>query len=457
MNRSSYLQAFGVGLVLVAGIATLLADVDSSPSCSSTAVRPWAVDEYAERVAAGPPEPWPTLRPGAVPPPTVTRTEDSITVGWPGENRESQVDWRNYERVAADASMRAALPQVPGATLELLFWRVGNGPWLDPREGTPAAPQPTWAMDRDSEGEVSFILLARGTERRFHGASLFDRKTRVSLSTGSSWGLTGKDEHEMRIGVDTHAQHRASFLLEVPITYGAPVIKELALSGRSVTTFGASAAATFLARASGGIRSTGSRLGSGGQELILRWSPSTGPAKDEKSGWVALAFSPVGLAAKFEATIPGSGTWSSLHGGSQLPVLQAVPASTEAITLRYLPHAARVQFSLPLPSSQPAMDDLLQVRPKRARYDGEYSLGRVISQTLQVDPGSVSELRLRELHYPITVDDDTIAELIDRIRAETGAAETFLDPDEFVFRSTSWSSLERLRRWGSALLDKLRP
>ncbi|MFT6109840.1 MAG: hypothetical protein ACJA2W_002763 [Planctomycetota bacterium] len=384
---------------------------------------------------------------------TVTKTVGSISVQWPTNHSDENIDWSYYERVEVGPSMEARLPHLPGATVKLLYWRVGAGLWLSPVDGLPVDPQPIWTFERDApDASAGFVLEAKGDALRFHGATLFDRKTKVALSRSSSYGFTSKGSEELRIDHSCQVMHRADLLLELPLTYGQPEIKELELVDGETLTFGVHAKAQFVARGAGRIRSHGSTHGGlTGRVVNIKWDPSAGSSD---AGWAAIAFSPQGLASKFQARVTGESTWRSLFGGNQVPLLQGVPPSAESVELRYLPHAARLQFSLPPAASLPAVKDLLQVNLGDVKFDAPHELQSALADYLQVDPSSAGKLDLEKLTYPLMLKNATPQDLMNLIRKRATPL-AYVDTDQFIFRTTHDSVAQRFKSWVSALASRL--
>ena len=435
--------ALALGAAVVAFMFAALGRSESE-ACSPTAIRPWAADAFDARVAPGAAKPWPTLSGSApYPPSSATKSAGSISVMQRLGSSSGNIGWEFFERTEVGPSMGTSLPHAPTSAVELLYWRLGAGPWLSPADGLPVDPQPSWSTERAAAREVSFILKASGDAFRFHGASLFDRTTKVKLSSSSSWGSTGGQEGEIRINISAGLKHIAHLLLEVPITYGVPEVKELALAAGETLRFGSHAEAHFLARGPGVIRESGTTATSRGGEDFFRFDH---PGASGEFGWAVLRFYPRGLAAKFQALVPGGARWTALHGGSQFPQLERIPAAVETIKLRYLPHAARLQFSLPLPSTVPLAKDLLDIELGDVTIKDQWDVESVLTQTLQLHPQSVSELQLESLSFPITLGDATPRDFLHLIRDLLDPRARISTP-EYRLRVQRTSGFQRFQDW----------
>ncbi len=423
------------------GIAIVATRGSTGEQCSSTTVRPWAEAAFDERMAPVAPRAWPLLTSPPRSPLSVTKKAGSITVTKPAESPSKSVSWQHYERVEVGPSMETRLPHAPGITIKLLYWRVEAGPWLSPADGLPVDPQPSWRIERNPSNGVSFIVEFSDDAVRFHGVSLFDRKTKVPLSSSSSWALTGLGKNEQWIKATTGVRHRADLLLELPVTYGPAAIKDLSLTEGAALTFGNHAEAQFVARASGWIQSENWTRGPTEDKFNLEWVDRTKP---DGKGWAAIIFSPMGLAAKFQARAKGSSAWGTLNGTSRVATLGMIPDSASTIELRHLPNAARLQFSLPPPSTLPLVDNLLEVNLGDVEFATARDVQSALKWSLQIESESTRTVDLQHLNFPLALIDATPNKLIDLIREQVNP-DARIDPNTFRLTVERSSPLTRFK------------
>ncbi len=433
------------------GIVIVATRGSTGEQCSPTKVRPWAAAAFDERVAAVVPRTWPLLTSTPRPPLSVTKKAGSITVTKPAEPPSESANWQHYERVEVGPSMEARLPHAPGVAIKLLYWRAEAGPWLSPIDGLPVDPQPSWRIERDPTNGVSFIIEFSDDAVSFHGVSLFDRKTKVSLSSSSSWALTSPGKNELWIKATTGVKHRANLLLELPVTYGPATTKELSLTEGAVQTFGYHAEAQFIARAPGWIRTTNWSLGPNEDKFELEWVDLAEPDGME---WAAFIISPRVLAAKFQARAKGSSAWGTLNSTSLVATTGGIPDSTTTLELRHLPNAARLQFTLPPPSTLPLVDNLLEVNLGDIELATAQDLQSLLKWSLQIEKESIQALNLQDLNFPLTLKDATPNKLIDLIREQVNP-DARVDTNTFRLTVERDSLLTRIKSWISTQATRL--
>lgn len=378
---------------LLVGGCGLLALGSAAPpdTCSPDAPRPWAAEAYKARTEARTPAPWPS--PSPVPAPAeVTADGKRVIIVPPPEPPDAPEAWERFERVTVAAGEAAVLPGDGRRwTARIVAWRPSRSEWLDPATGEPIAFDPGPGMTTFSEdGHFEFIIDVHvdcaGGEAvdglvATRGGSLFDRTTGVHLNAYSSHSL---ERGRLRLSTGGAVAHRADLMLEVMLCYGDPEVLDLeARRGAQART-----ADGFTIRLEhvGPGRANGMSFGMDGR----RTARLTDVDPDGGAWTVGFTVWPAPWADRVLVQNHGDRNWSGISRGTGLLMVTWIDSPRpERLRFHALPHAARVQFTLPPPATLPKIDDLYTLPAPET--DDPYGYFRALEERLQVQlPDSVT-------------------------------------------------------------------
>ena len=348
--------------------------------------------------------------------------------------------------------MSVTLPRTPDVAVELLYWNVGRGGWLSPMTGEVLDPQPDRPLSQlEDERDWAFVFRIAGEAVRILGGDLFDRRTKVRLSSKASWGALGDADQTVMVTVEGRAAHRSDFLVELSLAYGPADQKTIALTEGARQSFGDSVEIEAIGTGPGAI-TIRYRHGRPLTTLGLCWEPSSGTPG---LGWAAFSVFPAGLTPKLQTRVLGESRWRDLHGLGKLPTVEGIPVSASTIELRYLAHAARVQFMLPEPLPLPEATNLFNVDLGRVSIPHPRALILLLKGALQLQVAPRVYMGTCDIRYPIEMDRATPMDLLDVIRRE-GSVGAYADTREFRLRDDRGSpGFERVEAWLEAQARRL--
>lgn len=297
---------------------------------------------------------------------------------------------------------------------------------------------------RGSRPSYRFDMEVSGGPNKFLGASLFDARTQVELTSGTSFSENGQT-HTLEI--EPFLWHKAS--VELVVDFASDMQEEMLSLTNASFTIGVSR--YHLVFAEDGFSSSyyGHGSDSSNPYVEVRLVATNSPVNPQKEQCLLIyASSPPASQTAFELEyLDASGRKIETGGGSSssgqiMQWLKCKKADIKSIRVKKYASAHRIVLSFPYlpgpPPSNQEIENLFQVRVPLLRFNYEHDERDFIERVTQVKLHNFPYTSLPSGTYPRWLTNATPADVLETYAQLQGIASPFyVDQDDFTVRQGS--------------------